>query len=84
MDTSSCRLEDFSLLLNAETCKTVLYFYLSFTILCAGGEGHFLRIIIGPPNLTDELRRISLVSECDPTEAHECFRECLVFVPITL
>lgn len=79
MDTSSCRLEDFSLPLNAETVKMVLYFNLSFTILCAGGVGHFLRTTIGP-----QVKRISLISECDPAEAHEGFRECLVFVPITL
>lgn len=53
MDTSSCRLEDFSRPLNAETFKMVIYFNLSFTILCAGGVGHFLRTTIGPAGLTD-------------------------------
>lgn len=52
MDTSSCRLEDFSLPLNAETIETVLYFYLSI-IYYSVRVGHFLMATIGPPSLTD-------------------------------
>lgn len=83
MDTSSCHLEDFSLPLNAETFKMVQYFYLSFTILGAGGVGHFLGTAIGPSRLTDSEEDF-FGCEFDSAEAHECFRECLVFVPITL
>lgn len=52
MDTSFCRLEDFSLPPNAETLKrsyTLIYLYYPV----AGGVGHFLRTTTGPPSLTD-------------------------------